>query len=67
MRAYLVRSAAILGTLALVACAAEDAQTSQQDIDHDITVSHQAGSSATLDNISQAGFAPWRFTNQRPP
>ena len=66
MTRSLIRSVVVLAALALGACAAEDTQTTQQDIDHDITVTHGPGS-ALLDNIGQAGFAPWSFTRQRPP
>jgi ABC-type glycerol-3-phosphate transport system substrate-binding protein len=66
MKSSLLRSTAVLAALALGACAAEDTQTTQQDIDHDITVTHSP-SAATLDNIGQDGFAPWRYTMQRPP
>ena len=66
MKLSLVRCAVILAALALGACAAEDSQTTEQNIDHDITVSHGSGS-ASLDNIGQAGFAPWSFTTQRLP
>lgn len=58
-------SVVALAALALAGCA-EDTQTTQRDIDHDITVSHNAGS-ASLDDIGQDRFAPWRFTTQHPP
>jgi|GEM_PF-3027987 outer membrane biogenesis lipoprotein LolB len=61
----LLVSLAAVAMLALGACVAEDSQTTQNDIDQDITVSHQPGS-ATLDNLGQGGFAPWRFTTPRP-
>lgn len=67
MTKSLLRSVVALTALALAGCVAEDSQTTQQNIDHDITVSHQAGSSAALDNLDQAGFAPWHFTGPRPP
>jgi len=66
MKGSLLRSTVVLAALALGACAGEDTQTTQENIDHDITVTH-APSSAALDNIGQDGFAPWRFTMQRPP
>ena len=65
MTAYVLRCTVILAALALGACVADDTQTTQQDIDHDITVTHSP-SSATLDNVGQDGFAPWRYTMQRP-
>ena len=66
MTKSLVWSVAILAALALGACAGEDTQTTERGIDQDITVSHQPGS-ATLDNLGQNGFAPWRFTSPHPP
>jgi len=66
MKGSLLRSTVILAALALGACVAEDSQTTQQDIDHDITVTHAPGS-ATLDNLGQNGFAPWHFTSPHPP
>jgi ABC-type glycerol-3-phosphate transport system substrate-binding protein len=65
MKGSLLRITAIVVTLALGACSAEDTQTTQQDIDHDITVTH--GSGAMLDNLGQSGFAPWHFTGQPSP
>jgi len=65
MKGSLLRSIVIVAALALGACAAEDTQTTQQDIDHDITVTH--GSGAMLDNIGQGNFAPWHFTGPRSP
>ena len=66
MKRSLACVTAIVAALALGACAAEDSQTTEQNIDHDISVSHGSGS-ASLDNIGQAGFAPWSFTTQRTP
>ncbi len=64
MKGSLLRSTVVVAALALGACAAEDTQTTQQDIDHDISATH--GSSAQLDNLGQAGFAPWHFTGPGP-
>jgi curli biogenesis system outer membrane secretion channel CsgG len=66
MTKSLLWSVVALTAVALAGCIAEDSQTTQQNIDHDITVTHQAGS-AGLDNIGQDGFAPWHFSMQRPP
>src|SRR5262249_17235133 len=65
MTKSLLLSVVALAAVALAGCA-EDTQTTQRDIDHDITVSHAAGS-ASLDDIGQDRFAPWRFTMQSPP
>ncbi len=63
MKGTLLRGTVVIAALALGACSAEDFQTTQQDIDHDITVTHSP-SSATLDNVGQDGFAPWRYSMQ---
>ena len=60
MTKFLLRGAAALAALALVACAFEDAQTDQRGIDQDITATHDAGA-PTLNNIGQRDFAPWHL------
>ena len=57
----LLRSLVALATLALAACAIEDAQTGERGIDQDIAATHDAGA-PTLSNIGQRGFAPWRLS-----
>jgi hypothetical protein len=60
MTKFLLRGAAALAALALVACAAEDAQTNERGIDQDILATHDAGA-PTLNNLGQRDFAPWRL------
>ena len=64
MTRSLIRSMVVLAALALGACAAEDAQTTERGIDQDITATHDAGA-PTAANIGQRDFAPWRL-NMKP-
>ena len=60
----LIRSLVALAALALTACSAEDAQTTERGIDQDIIATHDAGA-PTRSNIGQRDFAPWRINMQQ--